>query len=505
MNFGRQYNSKLSQSFSVISQRSTSAPLHFTDLPEDVIILAMHYLTVRELASLARTCMSLYCLVNEVGWSVFLRCNPWPSFSSRRSLKTWDAYSHVRYRTIADRNWIKSAFVARPLSRKWTGKLQPVLAINTSRLVVGAGVTIYSYVFTTAKAGVSPGIRLEGSYTTSSQLQARRDITSIASVPDGGMDRAFYVGYADGGVERVILPHVSSSSGSTFIEPSLREKHCYHGDDVVESISSSGNYVLSLSSGGTVAFMNLASSSFLPQLMGLGARSWSSYLSTRGSTPYAVLGTSSVDPLVVHSIYASELSSSPTAVLSSGSTDGFRKPSAVYGISGAPLSSPWGSSDQIVVSGWYDGLVHVHDMRSSARLCAIDHRDGPSPLRPVLSVYDPWTFEPNYCVACGGGSSSFIAAGTARHSVVALWDVRSPAQGWSVHAPGNDSSPVYSIVLESARLFGATQSRPFVLDFGAHTQEDTYPSLSSNHREEGLKKRDRSGAGFYVTKYTHSQ
>jgi hypothetical protein len=37
--------------------------------------------------------------------------------------------------------------------------------------------------------------------------------------------------------------------------------------------------------------------------------------------------------------------------------------------------------------------------------------------------------------------------------------------GWSVYAPGNDRSPVYTVILESSRLFGATESRPFVYDF----------------------------------------
>jgi len=208
---------------------------------------------------------------------------------------------------------------------------------------------------------------------------------------------------------------------------------------------------------------------------------------------------------VVHNIQSSELAETPFAILASGSTDELLKQSAVYGISGAPLSSPWGASDQILVSGWYDGLVRVHDLRSSSRARTADIPGGPAPLLPVLSVYDPWTFEPNYCVSCGGGSSSYIAAGTARHSVVALWDVRNPADGWSVHGPGNDSSPVYSVILDSSRVFGVTQSRPFVLDFGPDAKEETYPSLNFNHRDEGLKKRDKSGLGFYVTKYSHGR
>jgi len=116
---------------------------------------------------------------------------------------------------------------------------------------------------------------------------------------------------------------------------------------------------------------------------------------------------------------------------------------------------------------------------------------------------DPWSFEPIYTVSCGGGSSSHIAAGSARHSVVSFWDVRSPKLGWSVHAPGNDPSPVYKIILESSRLFGATESRSFVYDFGPGVTEDTYPRLQEGIR--GLRpKKGSNGVSFYVTKYYHS-
>jgi len=162
----------------------------------------------------------------------------------------------------------------------------------------------------------------------------------------------------------------------------------------------------------------------------------------------------------------------------------------VYGIASAPPASPWGASDQILVSGWFDGLVRVHDMRSSHA--------------PSLTFADPWSFEPVYAVACGGGGGAHIAAGSARHSVVAFWDVRVASRGWSVHAPGNDVSPVYSIILESSRLFGATQSRPFVYDFGPAVRPETYPSLPPTQDNDGLKhKKVWDRIGFYVTKYDH--
>jgi WD40 repeat protein len=161
-------------------------------------------------------------------------------------------------------------------------------------------------------------------------------------------------------------------------------------------------------------------------------------------------------------------------------------PSAVYGIARAPPSSRWGASPQVLVAGWYDGQVRCYDMRSSSH--AHSTLGSSAPLRPVLSLCDPWLYEAIYDVSCGGGSSSHIAAGSARHSVVSFWDVRFTKRGWSVHAPGNDSSPVYTVILESSRLFGATQSRPFVYDFGPGVTLNTYPCVSQTRGLDGLKR-----------------
>lgn len=411
------------------------------------------------------------------------------------------------YHTITNRNWTKHQFVARPLARKWIGKLQPTLAINRSRLLVGAGNIISSYRFTSAKAGDAPGIVFEGAYATSRRLLAHRDITSMTTVEDGGMDQTLYVGFADGALERITLPifRPTQQDQALHIDNSYREINYFHGDDVVESVSSDANYALSLSSGGVAVFTNLSSAEPVPEVLQLDSRGWSTHVSARSSTPYAVFGASSTNPLTVHEIRPSGLSPAPSAILTSAVSSERPMQSAVYGIAAAPPSSPWGHSDQIIVSGWYDGPVRVHDLRSSKRT-PLGDPCCPTAYLPVLSMFDPWLLEPNYAVSCGGGSSNYIAAGTARHSVVALWDVRNPSAGWSVHAPGNDSSPVYSVVLESSRLFGVTQSRPFVLDFSPDVKEDTYPALKLSHRdEEGLKKRDRTGVGFYVTRYDHSR
>ncbi|KAI0822006.1 hypothetical protein BC628DRAFT_1391930 [Trametes gibbosa] len=474
-------------------------------LPSDIWITVLLYLSVEELAHIAQTSRYFHALVNEYGWKAYLKANPRDTWSLSRALQKWNAHDHVRYNTITEHNWTLPSFVARPLASKWSGKLQPVLSINGSRLLVAAANHIYSYTFgRSAVPGAAPSIQFECAYSTNKVLQATRDITSIRCVPDGGYDRTVYVGYADGSLERVVLPACKpGNEGPIHIEPSYREKKPYHGDDAVVSISSCGDHVLSLSSSGTAVFSTNSTNSS-PQFLDMGVRSWVSHLSHR----QAILGTSSLTPLAVHGIHESHISEKPSHFLTNSTHDDHPRASAVYGICGTPPSAPWGGSEQVIISGWYDGVVNVHDLRSSRRahrIPGVTSYPAGGALYPVMSMCDPWLFEPVYDVSSGGGGGCHIAAGTARHSVVAFWDVRAANKGWSVHGPGNDSSPVYSVILENSRLFGATQSRPFVLDFGPGAREETYPKLTRPPREEGLKRRDSSGVGFYCTRYGHSR
>ncbi|KAM5533611.1 hypothetical protein V8D89_012724 [Ganoderma adspersum] len=475
-------------------------------LPSDIWISILHYLSVGDLSTLTQTSRYFHALVNEYGWKIHLKANQRHTWSLVKSMQLWNPYAQVRYNTIADNNWTDPHFVARPLASKWTGKLQPHLAINNSRLFVAAASHIYSYTFGRSEdPGSAPSIQFECAYMTNKVLQASRDITSIQCIPDGGFDRTVYVGYADGTLERVVLPACKPGAQSpVHPEAPLREKRAYHGTDAVESISTDGDHVLSLSSNGTAVFFSNSVTDPAPQFIELRVRSWAAHLSKR----HAVLGASSLTPLTVHALQESHVSPTPSHILTTATHDDHPRASAVYGISGAPPSAPWGSSDNVVISGWYDGVVNVHDLRSShraPRIPGVSSLPAGGALYPVMSMFDPWLFEPVYDVAAGGGNACHIAAGTARHSVVAFWDVRAANRGWSVHAPGNDSSPVYSVKLESSRLFGATQSRPFVFDFGPGAREETYPTLTRPMKEDGLKRKNSSGVGFYVTKYAHAR
>lgn len=351
---------------------------------------------------------------------------------------------------------------------------------------------------------VAPGVQFEGSCTLTERGASRRDITGIVFVVDGGLDCTLFIGFEDGVLERALLiPPSKIGTRYMRLERSVESTVHVSDGDLIESLSSSGRFLLSLSSSGIVTLFDSSLPYPTPQHIDLQAKSWCSHLSVSSSTPYVAFGTSSATPLTIRSIADADVFKTPSAILSANSKS--NRFSAVYGICAAPASSPWGASDQIIISGWFDGVVRVHDLRSSSG--KTEFEGGRRQLLPVLSLCDPWSFDPIYTVSCGGGSSAHIAAGSARHSLVSFWDVRSPkTRGWSVHAPENDPSPVYDLILESSRLFGANQSRPFVYDFGGGVSMCTFPKISAYDGTDALgREQGSSGVSYYVTKYNHDR
>jgi len=495
-------------------------------------MLIIEHLDVDDLLRLAATCRLLNLLVcpessaspslifssqvHHYGWSVFLGNNPSHSLTLHSSRSRWSPFAQVRYNYLTDRAWSRANFIARPLSRPWHGNLQPAIALSVSTLLVAAGRAIYSYAVQDTSDASPSRIVFDRSYAFNlGRGTVQPDITSVAFLPDTGQDRTASLGFADGSVEQLRLPPYQEPHNRLRIDVERAPQNVlqHHGTSVVQSISCSSRTLLSLSQWGSVILTNLVSDSLSSTSVNLGTRSWTSHLCMSSSSSYAVFGTTSSSPLSLYYIAPHGLSPTPSIALQSQKN----RPSAVYGVTCAPPSSPLGPSEQIVVSGWYDGSVRIYDLRvshHSQRHPAPSSASLSSPplLLPVLTLRDPWSPEPIYAVSCGGGSASFVAAGTARHGVVAFWDVRQPSRGWSVHAPGNDSSPVYSITLESSRLFGATQSRPFVYDFGPGVMTDTYPLITSTGpnnvagrrgiREDRLKL-ERNGIGYHVSKYSH--
>lgn len=477
--------------------------------------------------------------MNKLGWSSYLRKNKRFSWSLSCTETIWSPRQRVRYDVLTQRNWDSRKFVARPLTAAWRGKLLPVIAASSTRLVVAAGSTMQSFVFSLShRDAETSNVRFEASYTIRrtdadnlKKPEARHDITGISFLPDDGQDRTLLAGFANGYVMQIELPeqgeNYSGDAATREIAPLVPAlQTLYWDEDSIEGLSVSKDLSTTISNSNLAkATLRNASSGQLQQLQ-LDARGWATYVST-ASSPYAAFGSSSRrTPLAIHAITEAALDPNPSYVLSSigrskdSTIDGVRESSAVYGICKTPPSFPGSASGKTLVAGWFDGFVRVYDLRISpsssipvpkrssddegANTIVLINNDISVPVfKPVLSMCDPWSTEPIYTVATGGAAGHTIAAGSARHSVVSFWDVRNPREGWSVHAPGNDSSPVYSIAMESSRLFGATQSRSFVLDFGPGVDMDTYTPVphSGGRLDNALK--TTNGIHYQVTRYMH--
>lgn len=469
--------------------------------------------------------------MSTFGWANYQRANEYLSWAPAciTSDTRWTPYERLRYDTISSKNLYKRRFVARPLSVPWWGKLIPTLALSRSRLVIAAGSMLLSYAFCHAESG-GPNVRLEvacriGGLPTQGQGQgaesahARHDISTIEFLPDGGADRTLLVGSADGYVVRVTLPVVVDYDKPV---PNVKTEELYRHNEIVESISVSGDLAFSLSAAGRgilSKFSNYSSDTGTHSALHVGdpvnfsKRSWCSLLSSAsGLDPYVALGSSSPTPLTIHPLLpgaSTGMDVRPSAILGTrGGVVGSRRASAVYALTHAPPTFPGARPGAAIVSGWFDGCVRVYDVRM--RSSSLSTSDAPV-LAPALTLRDRWQPESIYAVSAGGPAGTTIAAGAARHAVVAFWDVRSPGgpvshtkdtkavtiaasnrfthetgdDGWSVHAPGNDSSPVYALGLAGACCFGATQSRAFVLDFGGrdYVTPSTYPPLPPHHTQ----------------------
>ncbi|KIY45649.1 hypothetical protein FISHEDRAFT_66911 [Fistulina hepatica ATCC 64428] len=466
--------------------------MRLLDLPHDVIFHILENLSAVSLARLARTCVSLRDIVYHEGWSLYILRNPRPSWSLTNARSWWSRHYHVRYDCLTDCAWSQTLFIARPLSMPWHGKLRALLAISPSRLVVAAGCRLSTYSFHSATDNHSPSVHSECTWYLGRQQDSRNDITALKSVDSDPTGSTLIAGLHNGSIIRY---HITRSDDHDKSEVNLVRTFMYQqpGRHLIESLSLDGDIFLSLSGHGHATLHSLHNPRTFLSHINLEKQSWEGYLCLKSSSPFALFGTSSTTPLVMHNICESELLPEPSAnlvrpaCLTAGPMS-----NACYSIAQTVPGSPLGASPQIVVTGWYDGFVRVYDLRAADARTASgpDTSRGPPNLCPVLELYDRWLYEPIYSVSCGGGAR--IAAGSARHSVVSLWDVRAPKNGWSVHAPGNDPSPVYSVVMESSRLFGVTQSRPFVFDFGPDIGSKTYPRLPQDHHED-----DRSEDTMY--------
>jgi hypothetical protein len=421
---------------------------------------------------------------------------------------TWRERARHAYQT--NLHWASRKFTPWVLNTQWRSRYHSVLAMSPTTLAIGAGNTIYTY--TLSQGGVREDLAIQ---VHRDSLPAT-DITGLAFLPTVGATRQMLIADMSG---RVVRIRANNNDGATsfpngrprltgpwygksaFMSETARYDHPH---EAIKALSTSGSMALTISTTGLLSLFNTSTPWLQPSTYHSQKTGWACHLQLEASTPFAATGLHSGASIIPirQSGFDSSTPSSPLARLG-----GPKDACPVYSIS-AFLP---GSSPDIITTGWYDGKVRVHDLRLASTPAlspplSLSHLSGAPLLKPVLTLSDPWrSFDAIYSLSARGVPSSssgthshhYITAGSAQHSVVAIWDVRSPRAGWSVYAPGGDRSPVYGLLTEGSRIWGTTQSRAFMLDFagGSAPWRGRWP------RVDGVA-RDSNGA-FAAAAYSH--
>ncbi|KZT57155.1 hypothetical protein CALCODRAFT_483373 [Calocera cornea HHB12733] len=439
-------------------------------LPVEILLAICQDLEAQELCTLARTCRALHHLMENLVWSDYLIRHPRASITQRCA---GSARQIAAYNYLVDRSWSSRSYVARAITESWP-RMRPVLALSPTRLAIGAGEQVMLFSVPDAASGRREQLTAPTTHRIHPR-DSRRDISALCFLPDGEQHRTLLVARVDGVVQRFQL-----SPDERTLQPTARFDHPASG---VLALSVAEDTAVAAARNGVISFIPFRSPWTKPSTMTVHSKPWAVHLGPERNR--LAVGTVGLHPLNVYHVTPSgPISTHPTVL------GGAQRASAVYDICHASEGSIWASaSSDVLISGWYDGVTRLHDLRQKGRT-------------PCLSLHDPWDDSSVYSVAAGGGGSCHIASGSSRHGIVRLWDVRQPKAGWSAFSPGKDASPVYSIVMESSRLFGITEARAFVMDFDPHVHHTDYPATPIAEKV-ARRERDKSLLGEWTPHYLH--
>ncbi|KAG8898240.1 hypothetical protein FRB99_007579 [Tulasnella sp. 403] len=496
-----------------------------TFLPFEVLHLILNSggLTPRDWLALALTSRAFCALILDFT-TFYYQNNPRPSQSLARAITKWSPIQRARYQYFSDRNWDSTGRVVskdlvslQGFARfAQTASPRPIMAVNEAQVVLFSALPATRLVFTPPKfpGGGTHFTRETALREEYSPALRPHDVTGATFVPDGGQNETLCVATSDGRIVRLRLASIPAENDSSYRHPQrtktynlrMSETARYpHPSHKITSLISSGNTLFSLAQhppGNDSVTVTLASLYSIrspwipPQHLLLPGTSESALLSLSASTPFVAIGSrhrrptagrchnieptnldlqtptthpcvtsfSPYAPLLVHAVTPSSINPTPIAHLSHPRDQkGRKRINAPYALCSPSPASPFGSSPEIIVSGWYDGAVHIHDLR--AQDTSTTASSGVSPLNPTLCFQDMWTDDPIYSIGMGGGHGSYIVAGLATHGVVEIFDVRNSSRAVGVHSPGGSFSSVYALHVEGSRIWGLS-NRLFLLDFG---------------------------------------
>ncbi len=139
-------------------------------------------------------------------------------------------------------------------------------------------------------------------------------------------------------------------------------------------------------------------------------------------------------------------------------------------------ASPFGRSPEVIVSGWYNSYVHIHDLRAPS-------------IDPVLSFHDRWTPSAVYSVGMGGSCGAYVVAGMASLGIIEMYDVRRTTPGGSgdgigLFAPEREGpTAIYGLHVEGTRVWGVARHL-FLLDMARGATGHDWTDLTWLHSAE---------------------
>ncbi|KAH7337013.1 hypothetical protein B0J17DRAFT_665834 [Rhizoctonia solani] len=464
----------------LIDDNNDRSSVLLLDLPVDIFIVILKHLDARELAVLGRVCRLLHELVASTGWETYILFRPRPSISLSHHLDAISPLRKARYIHLIDRAWASHNSVIRPLSLNYYAvrDASPYLVATPSMLIIAIANALHVYSFLNGGTDV----RWRGSVALH-RGGVHDDITGLGapSQPGPGRGECVIVSLANGKLLRVRLSPNDEPLQATVTA------HYSHPATHITSLSTSrweskAGLALTTALGELVSLYNTRSPWIEPTRVTAStsttvpgkkqARIWCSLVAQ--SDTLAITGSTqlSLYPIL------------PTGLGTYGTTlAGPAKSSACYA-----LAHPPGTAQNLVLSGWHDGIVRMYDLRTGA---------------VELTMQDPWSDSAVYCVGAGGGSGMHVVAGYSNHGMIAIFDIRAPTSGYTAYAPFSSLSPprprngltqVSSLHVEGARIFGTTPHLPFVLDFGPDVTQNTYPFV-----KEKPDRMTPDGRSFYYT------
>lgn len=404
----------------VLNYNHTGRPFALESLPDLILITVFRQLCLQDLTAVAGTSSRIRLLVLNFNVADKIR-DFLPSYAPRGTDLGLFLYKTIRddFTSLSpmlkvlrldytqDNRENRRFSIMREAS--WTNKTMPVLKADSDKMVLGSGNELFFSFrgadWTISRVG-NPGIG---------------DISDIALTE---VHNEVIISFVDGRIVRAKLDPDASTNKRYQIMKQFRAES-RNAVEAVDYMSSTAS-ILSVYQYGQL-ILNWSN-------VKLDGRPWTTRFIGSGSK--VATGIRSRNPLVIHTADASGLTFHRSYAAAENCSSVF----AVESI-----------SENLILSGWYDGYTRLHDLRCKS-------------TQAMGTWKDPMEDAAAYSLAVSGNT---IYTGAALNAVVRIFDFRTPhmVNGISLFLDDKLRSPIYALVAENERVFGATERSVLGIDF----------------------------------------